>query len=478
MKIAYLSLTFGIGLCIIALVLYPWPVSTSEPSYYRDPQGFLFFTSEDIDPNQEGRVHAIVENLTWQKDEAGVRLWIDTPLLLKKHNGSVFFVLQVLHEISDARVEISSWPIEHFGGNLTVVPYPNANNCDNSYLLIEMPRENLTGWSDFYITFLWKNVLWRRTYSEYYLIVPFNAVFPSFIYDVTLPEESLNGNGILIFDYTFETKLSITRPKAVTVSEIVPAADHYGLSYDRLWYTWDIKEKCNWTEYSSTAIVMDIEVDELRTDHEKRFSISFLFFGIGIPMILTSIFKIWEEEPNSKTRGQTLDRVTPERKKGPNLKTLETIYKEVFKRFQFERDRTKHLDDKASNIIGFVGIITGLVSGLGGFLLKPPINATKTIATILFFVTLVCLILSFIFGLRAYHIKEFTVVPDPYFLIGRYEEEKRERIIQDLYDNYAVSIEQNMMLNDQKVGHIKKAMNSLFFAISLLPFFVLAVIYG
>jgi len=289
MKMTHVTMIVGIVISIFGLVLYPWPVSTPEPEYYSDPQGFLFFSSEDVDRNRDGRVFMIVEDLSWQSGEASVRLWIDMPLVMEDSNDSVIFVLQVLHEMSNANVQVYETPIELFGGNKTIVSYLNADRCINSYLLIEMPRKNLTGMPNFYIDFLWKNVLWKRTYSEKHLIVPFNAVFPSFISDVNLPEGSRNGDGILIFDYTLETKLSIERPKDVTVSEIVPAADHYGLSYDKLWYTWDIKGRCNWTKYSSTAIVMDIEVDELRLNHEQLMSFSFLFLGIGIPTSLTPL---------------------------------------------------------------------------------------------------------------------------------------------------------------------------------------------
>ena len=285
----YVTLIAGIVITISGLILYPWPISTPEPDYFRDPQGFLFFSSEDIDRNREGSVLLIVEDLSWQSGDADVRMWIEVPLLVGNSNGSTYFVLQVLHEISDVHVEINESPVKHFGGNTTIVPYPHADSCTNSYLLIEMPRKNITGLCNFYITFLWRNVLWRRTYCEYYLVLPFNAVFPSFINDVTLPEESRNGDGILIFDYTSETKLSIERPNDVTVSETIPAADHYGLSYNEVWITWNIERRCNWTRYSSTAIVMDIEVDELRMNHERLMSFSFLLLGIGIPTSLTPL---------------------------------------------------------------------------------------------------------------------------------------------------------------------------------------------
>lgn len=154
------------------------------------------------------------------------------------------------------------------------------------------------------------------------------------------------------------------------------------------------------------------------------------------------------------------------------LEALKVIHDEVVRRFQYESERTKRLDDKASNVMGFVGIITGLVSGLGALALKVPTNLIEVTAAILFFLTIIALICSFVFSLIGYQIKRFTVVPDAYFLIGAYEGKDKERILRDLNDNYAVAIEENMTLNNRKVTHINRAMYALFLAILLIPLFV------
>lgn len=167
-----------------------------------------------------------------------------------------------------------------------------------------------------------------------------------------------------------------------------------------------------------------------------------------------------------------------------SLKVKETIYNEVVRRFGFESDRTKDLDSKTSNIIGFVGIITGLASGLGGILLKPYVATAQNVANMkeiaigLYFFMLLCFLSSFGFGLRAYQIKEYTVVPDSYYLIGVYENATTKmEIIRDLCDNYAVAIEDNMTQNDKKVANIKKAMYALFAGIVLLPVFVGFIVF-
>lgn len=161
-----------------------------------------------------------------------------------------------------------------------------------------------------------------------------------------------------------------------------------------------------------------------------------------------------------------------------DLEALETIHDEVVRRFETETDRTDHLDDKSSNIIGFVGIITGLASALGGLSLETPKTLVMAIATGLFFAVLFFLVASFILGLAAYRIRTFTVVPDAYFLIGAYEKKNKEKILRDLNDNYAVAIEDNASLNDQKVTYIKLSIYLLLAGILIIPFFVFLAMLG
>jgi hypothetical protein len=153
--------------------------------------------------------------------------------------------------------------------------------------------------------------------------------------------------------------------------------------------------------------------------------------------------------------------------------TLEIIHEEIVRRFQYENERTKHLDDKASNVMGFVGIITGLVSSLGALTLQA---LTNLIATVLLFLAIAALIFSFLFSLQGYRIKEFTVVPNPYFLIGEYEGKDKDQVIRDLDANYAVAIEDNMKLNDRKATWIKRAMYTLLVSVFLIALFACFVL--
>jgi hypothetical protein len=156
----------------------------------------------------------------------------------------------------------------------------------------------------------------------------------------------------------------------------------------------------------------------------------------------------------------------------------DTIYNEVSKRFERELERANHLDDKASNIIGFIGVLTGIVSGFGAFTLKFPTNETELVVTSLFGLSLLALFSAFIFGLKAYSPQKFTLVPDQYYLIGEYEKAEKKRVIGDLCDNYAIAIEDNMIINDSKVNNIKWAMRCLFTAILIFAFFAIGLAFS
>jgi hypothetical protein len=153
--------------------------------------------------------------------------------------------------------------------------------------------------------------------------------------------------------------------------------------------------------------------------------------------------------------------------------TSDIIFDEVVKRFDKELERANHLDDKASNTVGFIGILTGIVPGFGAFTLKLPTTQAEFVVTSLFGASLFALFFALVFGLKAYSPQKFTLVPDQYYLIGKYDKMEKEKVVGDLCDNYAIAIEDNGLINDTKVKNIKRTMNCLFVAIVLFALFAI-----
>lgn len=159
------------------------------------------------------------------------------------------------------------------------------------------------------------------------------------------------------------------------------------------------------------------------------------------------------------------------------------IYEAIMKRFELEADRTDGLDDKASNLIGFVGIILGVVSGFGSTYLTIPGDLRLDWSSFIqlsplvsFFFALFSLFLSFALALISLQIKEFIYVPHAFNLIYDFENSEEKDVIQALSDEYAVAIKENQGVNNDKAKRIRKAMLCLFAAFVLLSIHVLSVL--
>jgi len=159
------------------------------------------------------------------------------------------------------------------------------------------------------------------------------------------------------------------------------------------------------------------------------------------------------------------------------VRETETIYHCILERFSLEIDRKKELDNKATQLIGFVGIISSMVTILGGTYLNIPnirewnLDSMILLSPIIVFVlALILFFSSFAFVLKALQIKEFTYVPDAFKLIGAYASSDKETILRDLSDDYAIAISDNRKVNDRKADDIKKAVWSLFLAFPILLF--------
>ena len=90
------------------------------------------------------------------------------------------------------------------------------------------------------------------------------------------------------------------------------------------------------------------------------------------------------------------------------------IYEIVRDRFTFELNRINNIDEKASKIVGFIGIIIGLDAALGAFLLKEinENNSPFSIGMMVFLISVIFLFIAFLCSLEAYNVKEWVVVPD------------------------------------------------------------------
>lgn len=173
------------------------------------------------------------------------------------------------------------------------------------------------------------------------------------------------------------------------------------------------------------------------------------------------------------------DSVKNEGNNSIDTERLEFIYQYTLENYKSELNRIKILDDKASGIIGFGGIIVSLWAGLGSFLLKEVSRGTLTyrVGTIFFIEGITLLLFSISYALSAYKIKEFERPQIKVFISKAKDEGKtKEQLLQALIQSLSNAAITNYERNNKKVNFIKISFNCLFWGIVLVPFFVLVLI--
>ncbi len=276
-------------------VIYPSYASSPVPKYAEDPYAFLFFTSEDITQSAESSLFFWIDEIQPQEGICCVHVIADFYRLRAEANdeNSSYFVLQVFQNISDIGVTVNGQSPVDYGGRERTLSYPKKAT---SYLLIDIPNENFTtgGHITMHISFTWKEVFWRQSFYRYNLLASFNTNFPSFVNEVGLPTEAINGNGMLIPDVTTRTSLSIAKPESNMISATMPDPDIVGFNEGKIWYNWDIKKRSDRDRYASTSVSIDIEVAGLKRRFEETWAYFTLCLGIGVPLVISSLIKFWE----------------------------------------------------------------------------------------------------------------------------------------------------------------------------------------
>lgn len=280
---------FVYSMFIYILIIHPSYASSPVPEYAEDPYAFLFFTSEDIIQSAKSSLLFWFDQIEPQKGTTYVHVFVDfyRPMSEVNDENSTYFVLQIFQNMSDVDVTVNGQSPIDYGGSATVL---NSPQRATSYLLIDIPNENFTtgGHITLSMYFTWKGVFWRQSFYRYNLLVSFNTGFPSFINEVGLPTEAINGNGMLIPDVTTRASFSIAKPEAATIPEAMPNPDIVGFSEGKVWYGWDLKKRSDRDRYASTAASIDIEVDGLKRMYESSWATFPLALSIGLSLIISS----------------------------------------------------------------------------------------------------------------------------------------------------------------------------------------------
>lgn len=155
-------------------------------------------------------------------------------------------------------------------------------------------------------------------------------------------------------------------------------------------------------------------------------------------------------------------------------------YDTIVERYKAEWERTYQIESKATNIVGFVGIIFGLVSISGTYL----INQTKegnvlVVSIVLYSFTLVLLIATIIFGLKTLYVRTRNHVPNPRDLQKDYFEniKSSDKIIIGLQESFVNATEYNSITNDNNANFLRYAFLSFVLGIFMTLLFIFSIIF-
>jgi len=146
------------------------------------------------------------------------------------------------------------------------------------------------------------------------------------------------------------------------------------------------------------------------------------------------------------------------------------IYKIIVDRFRQEWKRTSDLDSKASNVIGFAGLLATLSGGIttGITKLLPQMHYEY-----LYVIPLIVFVLSAIFGLFAYWMTSFSAI-DPDAMIREYSNRTETEVLRTFVATTSILTMDNFQRNQRKVKWLYVAFVLLVLAIGL--FFVITIV--
>lgn len=155
------------------------------------------------------------------------------------------------------------------------------------------------------------------------------------------------------------------------------------------------------------------------------------------------------------------------------------IFDLITSRHQREFERSNILDKKASQIIGFVGIIFSLFVGFYAFLIKELAGNEKVLFfysnwRIILVIGIFSLALSILCSLKTMHVKRFFDVPATDVLINEYAKAEKDipTILRDVGTEISNAVIDNQKINDYKADFMKYSVISFAFGMFLIMVFI------
>lgn len=161
------------------------------------------------------------------------------------------------------------------------------------------------------------------------------------------------------------------------------------------------------------------------------------------------------------------------------VKRDQLIYDIFIRRSQSEYERTRHLESKATTIVGFVGIIFSLVSPTGINLLDKVKDSDSLLLSILLYVFGLFFLVSTLYcALICLYIKKWNAIPNAEYFMDNYviNNKNRSNILAKLSMELCHSIKESEKNNESKAQYLKFSI--LLFATGILAstLFIISII--
>jgi di/tricarboxylate transporter len=153
----------------------------------------------------------------------------------------------------------------------------------------------------------------------------------------------------------------------------------------------------------------------------------------------------------------------------------EFIFNLISSRNNAEFERCNSLDNKASGVVGFAGIIIGLIGGLISFSQNSPIFFYYQSFRVILLLGILALAGSIFFCIFAYSTKIYKIVPNTSWLIEKYAKDKdknKSDIIQVVGKEISETIKINIKINDGKAEFVKYGLILFALGMAMIVIFI------
>lgn len=140
------------------------------------------------------------------------------------------------------------------------------------------------------------------------------------------------------------------------------------------------------------------------------------------------------------------------------------IYDEILAKFNEEFATKETLDNKASSLLAFSGIIAGIYGSIGAYVMENlKGNEYYPLWSSLFLISILIFVLSALFSMRAYQIRVWRVGAevDKLYELRNLNKSKKRELLEELLTKYKEHANKNRKINTKKANWVRRAISTL-----------------